>query len=276
MVTNRPTNGVPVPPVPQCVAIATLASVPRGAGGSPTAVCPVARVEPAVAAAEQAGAPGSAARWPATPRSSCSRPPPPRCRPGSWTRGVVLMLADLASPRRLAIADFPVAAYEPPYALRRRVLLTAVDGMPASGDPQPLCARGWEPATPVRPELGRDAGPGPAHRLPRTHPDRPARRAETLPGGSHDPDATLRRVRAVAVALLLALAGLGAAPAVALATTPAAGPRRTYGSRISRPTRPRSTSTSPAWPIPRNSIVVPGVGYGAVSPYRPVAPGRTS
>jgi hypothetical protein len=55
---------------------------------------------------------------------------------------LVLVLADLASPRRLAIADFPVASFEPPYALRRRVLLTAVDGMPASGDPQPLL-RNW-------------------------------------------------------------------------------------------------------------------------------------
>jgi len=39
-------------------------------------------------------------------------------------------------------SDFPVAPFEPPYALRRRVLLTSVDGMPASGDPQPLL-RTW-------------------------------------------------------------------------------------------------------------------------------------
>jgi hypothetical protein len=52
------------------------------------------------------------------------------------------MLADLASPRRLAVADFPVVPFEPPYALRRHVLLTAVDGQPASSDPLPLL-RTW-------------------------------------------------------------------------------------------------------------------------------------
>ena len=142
MVTNRPTNGVPAPPGPQCVAIATLASVPRGAGGSPTAVCPVARVEPATAAAEQAGR----ARF----GSALARNPALRLQPaaaaaleaGIVDPRVVLVLADLASPRRLAIEDFPVAPYEPPYALRRRVLLTAVDDLPAAGAPQPL-VRTW-------------------------------------------------------------------------------------------------------------------------------------
>src|SRR6185312_4890034 len=55
---------------------------------------------------------------------------------------LVLVLADLASPRRLAVEDFPVEPLEPPYALRRHVLLGAVDGLPASGDPQSLI-RTW-------------------------------------------------------------------------------------------------------------------------------------
>ena len=49
---------------------------------------------------------------------------------------VVLVLADLASPRRLAVDDFPVEPLEPSYALRRHVLLSAVDGLPASAGPQ--------------------------------------------------------------------------------------------------------------------------------------------
>jgi hypothetical protein len=142
MVTNRPTNGVPVRPLPQCVAIATLASVPRGAGGSPTAVCPVARVEPAMAAAEQAGRARFGSALARNPSIELQPAAAAALQAGIVDPRVVLMLADLASPRRLAIADFPVAAYEPPYALRRRVLLTAVDGMPASGDPQPLL-RTW-------------------------------------------------------------------------------------------------------------------------------------
>ena len=55
---------------------------------------------------------------------------------------VVLVLADLASPRRLAVDDFPVEPLEPPYALRRHVLLSAIDGLPASGDQQAL-VRTW-------------------------------------------------------------------------------------------------------------------------------------
>ncbi len=142
MVTDRPTNGVPAPAVPRCVAITTLASVPRGAGGAPTAVCPVARVEPAAAAAEQAGRARFGSALARNPSMELQPAAAAALRAGIVDPRVVLMLADLASPRRLAIADFPVAPHEPPYALRRRVLLTAVDGMPAAGDPQPLL-RAW-------------------------------------------------------------------------------------------------------------------------------------
>ncbi len=142
VVTDRPTNGVPVPAVPRCVAIMTLASVPRGAGGAPTAVCPVARVEPEAAAAEQAGRARFGSALARNPSMELQPAAAAALQAGIVDPRVVLMLADLASPRRLAVADFPVAPYEPPYALRRRVLLTAVDGMPASGDPQPLL-RTW-------------------------------------------------------------------------------------------------------------------------------------
>jgi hypothetical protein len=142
MVTDRPTNGVPTPVVPHCPAIATLASVPRGAGGSPTAVCPARPVEPAAAAAEQAGRARFGSALARNPSLELQPAAAAALEAGIVDPRVVLMLADLAGPRRLAIADFPVAPFEPPYALRRRVLLTAVDDVSASADAQPL-VRSW-------------------------------------------------------------------------------------------------------------------------------------
>jgi hypothetical protein len=82
----------------------------------------------------------------------------------------------------------------------------------------------------------------------------------------------LRRTRAAAVVLLLALAGLGVAPAFALASTPAGG----------QPAYLRLAHLSPDTPTvdvyvdsaadPSRSFVVPGVGYGAVSDYKPMPP----
>jgi hypothetical protein len=142
VVTRRPSTHPAGAPTAPCAAITVLASVPRGTGGAPTTVCPGAPVAPATAAAEQAGR----ARF----GSALARNPALRLQPaaaaaleaGIVDPRVVLVLADLASPRRLAIEDFPVAPYEPPYALRRRVLLTAVDDLPAAGAPQPL-VRTW-------------------------------------------------------------------------------------------------------------------------------------
>ena len=55
---------------------------------------------------------------------------------------VVLVLADLASPRRLAVEDFPVEPLEPPYALRRHVLLERRRRAARLGGPQQLM-RTW-------------------------------------------------------------------------------------------------------------------------------------
>jgi hypothetical protein len=141
MVTDRPANGS-VGDVPQCLAITTLATIARGAGGAPTAVCPAAPIEPANVVAEQA----RRARFGTALASNAALDLDPAAaaalRAGLVDPRVVLILAGLASPRRLTVADFPVAPFEPPYALRRRVLLTAVDGLPASGDPLPL-VRTW-------------------------------------------------------------------------------------------------------------------------------------
>jgi Domain of unknown function (DUF4397) len=81
----------------------------------------------------------------------------------------------------------------------------------------------------------------------------------------------LRTARAIVVALLLALAGLAAAP-LAAASTPAGTP----------PAYLRLAHLSPDTPMvdvyvnsaadPSRSFVVKGVGYGAVSDYKPLPP----
>jgi hypothetical protein len=101
-----------VPPAPETVVTEQTA---RARLGSALARNPSLELQPEAAAALQAGL--------VDPR-------------------LVLVLADLASPRRLTVDAFPVEPLEPPYALRRHVLLSAVDGLPASGDPQPQ-VRTW-------------------------------------------------------------------------------------------------------------------------------------
>lgn len=142
VLTRRPTTGAAAAAGPPCAAVTTLASMTHGTGGAPTTVCPADPVAPATAAAEQAGRARFGSALARNPALTLEPAAAAALEAGLVDPRVVLVLADLASPRRLAIADFPVAPYEPPDALRRRVLLTAVDGMPASGDPQPL-VRTW-------------------------------------------------------------------------------------------------------------------------------------
>jgi hypothetical protein len=92
---------------------------------------------------------------------------------------------------------------------------------------------------------------------------------------THPATASRRPVRALVVALLAVLAGLGAAPA-ALANPPAPPPA------AGAPAYLRLAHLSPDTPPvdvyvdsaadPSRSFVVPGVGYGAVSDYRPLPP----
>ena len=172
VVTNRPATGDGDPDAPRCVAIATLAIVPRGAGGAPTAVCPAAPLVPETVVAEQVAQARFRAALPRNPTLDLQPEAAAVLQAGLVDPRLVLVLADLASRRRLAIDDFPVEPLEPPYALRRHVLLGAVDGLPASGGPQSLI-RTWfaEPAEPVRAQLDRRARRGPAHRISGPHPD---------------------------------------------------------------------------------------------------------
>jgi hypothetical protein len=142
VVTDRPATGAADEAAPRCVAIATLAVVPRGAGGAPTSVCPAAPLAPETAVAEQAARARFGAALARNPSLELQPEAAAVLQAGLVDPRLVLVLADLASPRRLAVEDFPVEPLEPPYALRRHVLLGAVDGLPASGDPQSLI-RTW-------------------------------------------------------------------------------------------------------------------------------------
>ena len=142
VVTDRPATGAADAAAPRCVAIATLAVVPRGAGGAPTAVCPAAPLAPETVVAEQAARARFGAALARNPSLELQPEAAAALQAGLVDPRLVLVLADLASPRRLAVEDFPVEPLEPPYALRRHVLLGAVDGLPASGDPQSLI-RTW-------------------------------------------------------------------------------------------------------------------------------------
>lgn len=62
-------------------------------------------------------------------------------REGRVDPRVMLVLTTMASARELAVADFPAAPLAPDDALRRRVLLTAVDGLPVGSGSDELLAQ---------------------------------------------------------------------------------------------------------------------------------------
>ena len=136
-------------------------------------MCPAAPLEPATVVAEQAARARFGAALARNPSLELQPAAAAALQAGLVDPRVVLVLADLASPRRLAVDDFPVEPLEPPYALRRHVLLSAVDGLPASGDPQPLL-RTWFAGqqSPFVPSSIEVRGDGPAHRISRLPPRR--------------------------------------------------------------------------------------------------------
>jgi len=80
----------------------------------------------------------------------------------------------------------------------------------------------------------------------------------------------MRVIRTAVIALLLALIGVGV-PAAALAATPAPGPAYLRLAHLS-PDTPTVDVYVDSAADPSRSFVVPGVGYGVVSQYQPLAP----
>jgi hypothetical protein len=82
---------------------------------------------------------------------------------------------------------------------------------------------------------------------------------------------SLRTTRAIVVALLLAPSGLGAAPLAAASTPAASPPAYLRLAHLSPDTPPVDVYVNSA-ADPARSFVVQGVGYGAVSDYKPLPP----
>ena len=101
VVTDRPGTGAADAAAPRCVAIATLAVVPRGAGGAPTAVCPAAPLAPETVVAEQAARARFGAALARNPSLELQPEAAAALQAGLVDPRLVLVLADLASPRRL-------------------------------------------------------------------------------------------------------------------------------------------------------------------------------
>jgi hypothetical protein len=80
----------------------------------------------------------------------------------------------------------------------------------------------------------------------------------------------MRAIRTAVVALLTALIGVGA-PATAVAATAAEGPAYLRLAHLS-PDTPTVDVYVDSAADPSRSFVVPGVGYGVVSQYQPLAP----
>jgi hypothetical protein len=140
VITDRPTAGSVA--APRCAAIATLATVPRGTGGAPTSVCPAAPLAAETVVSEHAARARFGSALARNPSLSLQPEAAAALQAGLVDPRLVLVLADLASPRRLAVDAFPLEPLEPPYALRRHVLLSAVDGLPAADGHQAL-VRTW-------------------------------------------------------------------------------------------------------------------------------------
>ena len=268
MVTDRPATGAADAPAPRCVAIATLATVPRGVRRRPDG----GRARPPRSNRRRwwpsrRRAPGSATALARNPSLELQPAAAAALQAGLVDPRVVLVLADLASPRRLAVDDFPVEPLEPPYALRRHVLLSAVDGLPASGDPQPLM-RTWFAASRARSSRTRSRSGASALLIgyPGSHPDGTdrrltPRRSRCAPPAPPSPQYWLALVGPASVA---APAVAVAAPAADAPGLPAAGPPvpgHADGRRLRR-LRGRPVA------VVRRA----GVGYGAVSQYQPLPP----
>ena len=195
----------------------------------------------------------------------------------------MLTLAALTSAHRVGVAEFPAVPLDAPGALRRVVVLSAFDGTaPASSALLKTWLAGQQP--PFAPGSVTADGPDLVLSLPRAVTDR-AVTALTSP--DNDPVVAVTQVTASAEAwaggtvmilhrrVLILIAAFGAALGLALAVAaPAMAADQAY-LRLAHlsPDTPKVDVYVASVADPGNSFVVPGVGYGAVSPYRPVAPG---
>ena len=131
----------PGAPATHCAAGTLLATLPRP-GGAPAEVCaahaPVTDPDPA----GRAGRARIGTALAGNPSLTLEPGAAELLRAGDVDPRLVIVLAALSGAHTLAVADFPAAPLEPGAAVRRQVLVTAVDGAPAGGD-APSALRDW-------------------------------------------------------------------------------------------------------------------------------------
>ncbi len=129
----RPTGmGTAEPPL--CRPEPTLAVVARGAGGAPAVLCGTDSGQVTAVRAEAPRRVRLGDALAANPALDLAPDAAALLRNGQVDARLVLVLAALAGSRPLAVADFPAVPLDPADALRRQVLVTAVDGGPDAGD----------------------------------------------------------------------------------------------------------------------------------------------
>lgn len=137
VVSDRPQAG----PLP-CPVGSTLAATDRGAGGVRTVVCPAdARLGSALTA-ERAARARIGATLADNPALTVSPAADVALRSGAVDSRLLVVLAAMSTSHRLGVEAFPATDPDVAGAPLRRVLLSTVDDVAASGDPLPVL-RSW-------------------------------------------------------------------------------------------------------------------------------------
>jgi hypothetical protein len=146
LLADRPRTGavgagaVADPPA-HCAAGTLLATLPRW-GGAPAEICGARPVEAADDSGERASRVRIGAALATNPGLRLAGPAAELLRRGAVDPRIMIVLVALTGTHTLAVTDFPAAALDPPGALRRQVLVTAVDDVQAAGAAtSPV--RGW-------------------------------------------------------------------------------------------------------------------------------------
>lgn len=158
VVADRPPGGLTPEPL-RCADGTAIAAAERGAGGAPTQVC---RPDQAAVDAVTAERPARVRLGTALVSNSSLELAPAAqeaLRAGDVDARLVLVLAAMASAQRMAVADFPAAELDTAEVPRRRMLISTVNGLPATGDGLPA-VRSWLDGQqpPFAPSLVRPIG----------------------------------------------------------------------------------------------------------------------
>ncbi len=152
----HPRAGAPADTPAHCAAGTLLATVP-GAGAAPAEICGTRAAVADPAPAERAGRARIGTALAANPGLTLGPAAADLLRQGAVDPRVMIVLAALTREHSLTVADFPLPPLAPPGAVRRQVLVAAVDGAPVGAD-APSALRDWFRAQspPYAPTVLRD------------------------------------------------------------------------------------------------------------------------